>query len=314
MSANPRGGQAVTFVERLTTQLDRYAARPRPSVPAEQDGSDQANADAASPSPSGDAAAAAESTPAELAAFTDELRAASTWSGPPVALRDLVMAAVRAEAAGPALAETAPAQAEATASARAEATAEPDTAPAQPDATAAQPPTGSDEIPAPTPATAPRPARRAWRLRWPTRLRRLTWAVPVAALAAAAFTVGVLAVERALEPASPHTETFTAQATPLASGASAKIWVAETGSGLSVRMDFTGLPAAAPGSYYAAWLRGPQGSVPIGSFHERRAGTPIELWSGVDLADYPTLKVTLQAEGDPPTPSQLVVMTVSLTR
>ena len=100
----------------------------------------------------------------------------------------------------------------------------------------------------------------------------------------------------------------------LAPDATVTASVAETGSGFSIWLRTSGLPAAAPGSYYAAWLVGPRGIVPLGSFHGRRSGARIELWSGVDPTDYPIFLVTLQAEGGPSTPSTLVVVTGPLGR
>lgn len=137
--------------------------------------------------------------------------------------------------------------------------------------------------------------------------------MPVAVLGAAVFTVAVLAVDRALTPAPPPSDTYVASGTSLAPQSRAEVSVMDTPAGIAITVVPTGLPAAAPGSYYAAWLRGPGGSVPIGSFHWRRTGVPIELWSGVDVAGYPELVITLQAEGDPPGPSSLEVLTATLT-
>jgi hypothetical protein len=270
-------GAGDDFAERLVIQLDRHAAGSRP----EQD-------ELAGDEPAGD----------EFDALADQLRAAATWAEPPGGLREQILAQIRAEtpAALAAAPEPAPTPA---------ATPEPAPAPA------------ATPEPAPAPAkpgrvpAAPRwwsPA--GWRVRW----GRLAWAVPVTAMAAAAFTAGVLAVDRALQPDPPTGEVYAISGTELAPGASAEVSVRETGSGFSVVIDADRLPPAAPGSYYAAWLRGPQGTVPLGSFHKRQPGDPVELWSGVDPAGYPNFMVTLQAEGDPPAPSRLVVLTGSLTR
>ncbi len=48
--------------------------------------------------------------------------------------------------------------------------------------------------------------------------------------------------------------------------------------------------------------------VPIGTFHAREGDGPIELWSGVDVADYPTMTVTIQQEGAGPESSGIVVL------
>jgi hypothetical protein len=143
------------------------------------------------------------------------------------------------------------------------------------------------------------------------RARRWLLAVPAAAAVALVFTVGVLAVERALEPRG---ESYSAAGTGLAPAATATVSVLPAPSGFKVSVDAEGLPAAAPGSYYAAWLQGPTGTVPLGSFHGRKTGAAIALWSGVDPAAYPDFLVTLQAEGDAPMPSGQVVMTATLRR
>jgi hypothetical protein len=150
---------------------------------------------------------------------------------------------------------------------------------------------------------------RELRPRW----RRLAWAVPVAAAAAAVFTVAVLGVQQALEPDEPVGVTYSAAGTQLAPDASAEVTVAKAAAGFSVVIDVKDLPAAAPGSYYSAWLRGPDGVVPLGSFHARQVAKPITLWSGVDPARYQTFSVTLQREGAPPTPSGVAVLRGTLS-
>jgi hypothetical protein len=232
------------FVGRLTAHLDRDAARDRGTAPDE-----------------------AAPVPADLLAFTEELRADATWSGPPADLRDSILAAVRARPGAPAAA------------------------------------------PAATPAARPRPFAG-----WRARFGRLTWAVPAVALAAAVFTAGVVAVDRALVPGPPRGTTYAVAGTQVAPRVTGRVSVASTRSGFSVIISFTGLPPATPGTYYAAWLRGPRGDVPLGSFHWRRGGQDVTLWSGVDPADYPMFVVTVQHEGAPPLPSTVVVVSGSLAR
>ena len=91
-------------------------------------------------------------------------------------------------------------------------------------------------------------------------------------------------------------------------GASGSATVESTGSGLSISLTIEGLPPAEPGTFYQAWMRGDTGSVPIGTFHAREGDGPIELWSGVDVADYPTMTVTIQQEGAGPESSGIVVL------
>jgi hypothetical protein len=137
--------------------------------------------------------------------------------------------------------------------------------------------------------------------------------VPAAAAAAAVFAVGVLAADRYVSTLRLGAETYQAAGTDLAPDATAEVSITETGSGFAIVFDPRGLPAAAEGSYYAAWLRGTDGvSVPIGSFHGREDGRPIELWSGVDPAGFEALTVTLQQEGAPVLPSGPPVMRAEL--
>jgi hypothetical protein len=91
-------------------------------------------------------------------------------------------------------------------------------------------------------------------------------------------------------------------------GASGAATVEATGSGLSISLNVDGLPPAEPGTFYQAWMRGESDSVPIGTFHAREGDGPIELWSGVDVADYPLMTVTIQQEGAGPESSGIVVL------
>jgi Anti-sigma-K factor rskA len=85
--------------------------------------------------------------------------------------------------------------------------------------------------------------------------------------------------------------------TELAPEASAVARVEETGSGVAIELDVSGLPPAEPGTYYQAWMKGPDGLVTVGTFHLRGGDDSVELWSGVPPDRYPTLTVTLQQEG-----------------
>jgi hypothetical protein len=84
--------------------------------------------------------------------------------------------------------------------------------------------------------------------------------------------------------------------TELVPGASGSAKVRALQSGLEIRLDATGLPRRDGGKFYEAWLKGPKGLVPIGTFHE---ATNVTLWAGVSLEDFPTLTVTEEeADGD----------------
>ncbi|MFI5841701.1 anti-sigma factor [Catenuloplanes sp. NPDC051500] len=145
-------------------------------------------------------------------------------------------------------------------------------------------------------------------------MSRRPWALPLAALAAAAaLTAGVLVVDRALTPPNPFLEGGTEFAATGDGGVSGTVRLVPTGTGTGVVLEPENLPAAEVGDYYAAWLRAPDGrTVPLGSFTERRTGIPIFLWSAVDPADFPELMVTEQSENDQPAPTGAVVLTARL--
>lgn len=98
-------------------------------------------------------------------------------------------------------------------------------------------------------------------------------------------------------------------ATELAPGASAEADVADTPLGTRILLDLSGLPPAADGTYYEAWLRqSPEVGVSAGTFHMRGGDGEIELWAGVSLADYPLITVTVQEEGGGAASSGVVVL------
>jgi Anti-sigma-K factor rskA len=96
--------------------------------------------------------------------------------------------------------------------------------------------------------------------------------------------------------------------TQLAPDASAVATVEETGSGVAIELDVRGLPPSEPGTYYQAWVKGPEGLVTVGTFHMRGGDDHVDLWSGVPLDRYPTLTVTLEEEGAGPESSGRVVL------
>jgi Anti-sigma-K factor rskA len=136
------------------------------------------------------------------------------------------------------------------------------------------------------PAAHPRvPSRR--------RNRRLMLVAAAAGIVAVAGVVGIL-VRSADDGAG---QDFAVAGTELAPNAFGAGTVEETGSGVSIELDVSGLPPAEPGTYYQAWVKGPDGLVTVGTFHMRGGGDHVDLWSGVPLDRYPTLTVTLQQEG-----------------
>jgi hypothetical protein len=158
----------------------------------------------------------------------------------------------------------------------------------------AEPPAVPTGVPTSAPAATPRRIGSA-------RARR-TWWLSSAGVAAAALLVAVVAWPH------PQTTTFAMAGTSLAPKASAVAELQPKSAGVAIRLEIKGLTAAPPGAYYAAWLKGPTGVVPVGTFHWHKGGIPIDLWSGVTSDAYPQLFVTLQREGQPPDPSSQVVL------
>ena len=130
-----------------------------------------------------------------------------------------------------------------------------------------------------------------------SRPRRWAAVAAAAALVVVAGAVG-LAVGRSDDGGDrPEGEEFAIAGTPLAPEASAVATVDPKGAGVAIVLEVEGLAAAAPGTYYEAWMAGDGGAVPAGTFHMRGGDGWIYLWSGVDPAEYPTLNVTLEREG-----------------
>ncbi len=175
----------------------------------------------------------------------------------------------------------------------------------------AQRPAPAPPAPVESAATA-RPASQRVTMLVP-RWRRLIWAVPAAAAAAVIFTLLVLGGERLLN--SPDNGTsYSIVAGVYAPKASGTVSVGTAPGGFPIVLDAHNLPGAPIGYYYQAWLIAPgQQPVSLGTFHGRRTGQPIKLWSGVDPAGR-TFSVRLQSVNAPPTPSGPVVLTSPLGR
>jgi Anti-sigma-K factor rskA len=210
---------------------------------------------------------------AALDAIAGQLKDESLWSAPPPPLRASLLAKASAEQQG---AERQGAQRQ------------------------GQPDDGDPAPGHPTPEFERRSGGR--RVRAQGRLRRTPWLV--AAAAAAAMLIGGGAL---LWPRS-HPASFPMAGTALAPRASAVAELTPKSAGVAIRLKITGLKPAPPGTFYAAWLRGPAGVVPVGTFHWHKGGIPIDLWSGVGTDRYPELFVTLQREGAAPSPSDQLVL------
>ena len=226
------------------------------------------------------------------------LASPDSWSEPPAGLRAALLQAVRREQAGTAPEATPP-----------EATppeaAPPEATPLEATPPAVTPPAVTPPAVAPTQIVPLAADPTVVPLR---RRSRRTWYVSGLGVAAAAVLVAVIAWPR------PHTETYQIAGTALAPRASAVAVLETRSAGLAIRLEIKGLPPAAPGSYYAAWLKGRAGIVPVGTFHWRKGGIPIDLWSGVAADGYPSFFVTLQREGQPPAPSSAVVLSGQVRR
>lgn len=313
MTNEPQADSAHdAFIERLTAHLDRSSA----------DEPDVDTGPESGPEPTPDAGADIDpGWQSRLDGITATLSAPATWAEPPD-IRSALLVRIRAQAkrsngAVPAVASETqtspqpspaapklavapepepppPAQEPATASPR-NLTVAPEPAPAaqEPSPTAQEPaPAAQDPEPDPRVATVI-PLRPRW--------QRLAVAVPVAAASAAILTLAILGVQRVLAP-EPD-EVFAAHG---AGNLRAEVTVTSKPSGFEITLAADALPAAPAGSFYAAWLRrgpGPGDVIPIGTFHGRRVGDPIVLWSGVDPDEYRTFSVTLQRDGEPPVPN-----------
>lgn len=129
----------------------------------------------------------------------------------------------------------------------------------------------------------------------PLRRRVRQW--QAAAAAAAVVAVGLAGVTL-LPDDGPAGQPFVVAGTELAPDATVTAFVDQGVAGDAITLEIAGLGPAPEGSYYAAWVISDDGVVvPVGSFHWRGGGVPIELWSGVDTARYPTFVVTLEQEG-----------------
>jgi hypothetical protein len=145
-------------------------------------------------------------------------------------------------------------------------------------------------------ATGPRhaaPAQPPARRQGPPR-----WQRPVLLAAAAALLVGVTigGTLVATRDEAPPTGTEVALAgTENMPDASATVDLRNEPSGISVTLNVSGLPPAPDGTFYEAWLVSEElGKVSAGTFHIRQPQEDIQLWLGVDPANYDAFTVTRQ--------------------
>lgn len=129
-------------------------------------------------------------------------------------------------------------------------------------------------------------------------------------LLAAVMTLGAILLVTVLGLGSLRDGTRVELAgTELLPTASGTAWLEPTDAGWSIRIDLDGLPPADDGYYYEGWVWSDDGDgVSIGTFHLRNGLERLSLWSGVDVADYPSIWISLQAEGGGPAVSNEIVM------
>ncbi len=140
--------------------------------------------------------------------------------------------------------------------------------------------------------------RRSARRRW----------VPLLAAAAAAAIVGTVTVVAVTGDDDPAATTVALAGTDVEPGAEGQAEITSTPSGFEIQLDISGLPPSPEGTYYQGWLRNDSDAVTIGTFHGREGSDDIILWSGVDVADFPTLTVTIQQVGGGAESSGVVVL------
>ena len=158
------------------------------------------------------------------------------------------------------------------------------------DATWVEPAPDLEDLVVASIAAAPRPTTG-----WASTSRRTTsWVRPLlaglAAAAAIVFAVFLLS-HRGDNEASFATGELAG--TELATSATGRTVVYKDTSGFRIELRAHHLPRLDDGSFYQAWLKGPKGTVPIGTFSEGR-GDWVTLWSGVSPVDYPMLTVTIE--------------------
>lgn len=129
-------------------------------------------------------------------------------------------------------------------------------------------------------------------------------------LLAAVLTLGAVVLATVLGLGSLRDGTrVDLEGTELLPTATGTAWLEPTDAGWSIWIDLSGLPPADDGYYYEGWVWSDDGDgVSIGTFHLRNGPERLSLWSGVDVADYPSIWISLQAEGGGPAVSDEIVM------
>lgn len=124
-----------------------------------------------------------------------------------------------------------------------------------------------------------------------TARRRTVRAAVLSAAAAAVLAAGLTAAVTRAGTGGPPNQVEVA----LPEGRPGGVEVADTRSGLRIRLDAPDLERLPDGQHYQGWLRALDGKrlVSVGTFH---SGDGVTLWAGVALTDFPTLTVTIEPD------------------
>ncbi len=146
---------------------------------------------------------------------------------------------------------------------------------------------------------------------WATSSGRATgsWVRPLLGglAAAAAIVAAVVFFSRDSDDRPDSFASGPLAGTELAPDASGDVQIFEDSAGFRVELRANDLPPLDGGRFYQAWLKGPSGAIPVGTFSEGD-GSWITLWSGSSPADFPTLTVTIEApDGDQASSGELVL-------
>jgi len=135
----------------------------------------------------------------------------------------------------------------------------------------------------------------------------LTVAAAVIGVVAGAALVALFSDDGDQELAGDTIET-NLTGTELAPDATASAQFSATPAGLKILLDAEGLPGAAPGEMYEAWIGDGEIRVSAGTFHLRDGDDAIELWAGTDDPRFHIISVTIEPiDGDPESSGRVVM-------
>ncbi len=112
--------------------------------------------------------------------------------------------------------------------------------------------------------------------------------------AAAAIVAAVIFFSRDTDERPDSFASGPLTGTELAPDATGMVEIFEDSAGFRVELRANDLPPLDGGRFYQAWLKGPSGTIPIGTFSEGD-GSWVTLWAGVSPKDFPELTVTIEA-------------------